>query len=100
MVFFNYVFVFLQYILCIYYHFVVVIVVNLKTYFDLICFKNEINITKKRTRWGEFYCLHNDTIIMWFCKMADFAEKCWITAVSVAVSVAVALALLNKEDRF
>ena len=39
---------FLQYVLCVYYHFVAVIVVNLQIYFGLICFKNETNITKEK----------------------------------------------------
>ena len=52
---FNFVFIisiylfiyFLQYILCVYYHFVVDVVLNLSFYFGLICFKSEINIKNK-----------------------------------------------------
>ena len=36
-----------------------------------------------KTRWEGFYCLHNDNMINSFCKMVDFVDKCWITAVSV-----------------
>ena len=39
-----------------------------------------------KTRREEFYCLHNDNVIISFCKMVDFVEKFWIAVISIAQS--------------
>ena len=46
-----------------------------------LCKLDEKNL---RTRPEEFYCLHNDNIIISFCKMVDFVEKYWTSVVSIA----------------
>ena len=36
-----------------------------------------------KTRGEEFYCLHNEDLIIPLCEMVDFVEKCLIIPVSV-----------------